>query len=216
VFVRYVLSMAALGGALWWLHRIPLGPTSPGDDGLTFAMVVVRVVAIASGCYLMVVTSLQAIGRWLALPRFCGVVDRLTLPFARGLFGGITLLGIVAAPSPPPPTPNDHATLHLLDDAAPVATPDAPEAPPAPPPPVSAPAPVETPAASDTWLVERGDSLWSIAATHLADRTGGPVTDAQIVPYWRAVIEANRVILVNPNDPNLLFCGQVVELPAVG
>lgn len=58
-------------------------------------------------------------------------------------------------------------------------------------------------------VVERGDHLWKISADHL-----GPGTDDRVVaPYWREVVTVNTPHL-RSGDPDLIFPGEVVELPA--
>jgi hypothetical protein len=85
----------------------------------------------------------------------------------------------------------------------------------APLPPPAADAPPEG-AAPDRWVVTPGEHLWGIAEETLADRLGRPPTDAEVVPYWRTVIEANRDRLVHRDDPDLILPGQVLLLPPVG
>ncbi|MFP4149693.1 MAG: LysM peptidoglycan-binding domain-containing protein [Nitriliruptoraceae bacterium] len=63
--------------------------------------------------------------------------------------------------------------------------------------------------------VRPGDSLWRIAAQRLETVLGGPPRDAEVVPYWREVIERNRDRLVVPDDPDLLLPGQDLVLPPV-
>ena len=73
-----------------------------------------------------------------------------------------------------------------------------------------------TPATSieDTWTVEPGESFWAIAEEHLADSWGRQeLSDAEIARYWRALMAANADRLVEPGNPDLLFPGQVLELP---
>jgi hypothetical protein len=53
-----------------------------------------------------------------------------------------------------------------------------------------------------------GDNLWSIAAAHIGARRA-----ADVVPYWRQVVDANRSTL-RSGDPNLIFPGELVALPA--
>jgi LysM domain len=67
--------------------------------------------------------------------------------------------------------------------------------------------------ATERWTVQRGDHLWSIAESHLGDVLGRPPTDAEIAPYWRRLIEHNRSRLHDPREPDLIFVGQVFELP---
>jgi nucleoid-associated protein YgaU len=93
-------------------------------------------------------------------------------------------------------TTDGEATLRLLpavDDAA-----------------AAAPAP-----ALEQWVVQRGDHLWSIAESHLSEVLGRAPTDAEITPYWRLVVEHNRPRLSNPSEPDLIFVGEVYELPPV-
>ncbi len=71
-------------------------------------------------------------------------------------------------------------------------------------------------AAPDRWVVAPGDHLWGIAEETLADHLGRPPTDAEVVPYWRRVIEANRDRLVHRDDPDLILPGQELVLPPVG
>jgi hypothetical protein len=101
-------------------------------------------------------------------------------------------------PSSPPALPasgEGTASMRLVDDGLP------------------APGPPPAPARSGDVTVEVGDSFWSIAAEEMAQRTGAPPSERQIVPYWRQLIEHNRVVLVDPGNPDLLYPGQVVSLP---
>jgi hypothetical protein len=77
------------------------------------------------------------------------------------------------------------------------------------------PAPPVTP---DGVVVAAGDNLWLLAARHLAATTGRPVSeiaDAEIAPYWVRVCDANRPRLAS-GDPNLVFPGEWIVLPATG
>ena len=64
-----------------------------------------------------------------------------------------------------------------------------------------------------THVVVSGDNLWSIAASHLTDERGARPTSAEITPYWQALIEANRHVLPDPENPGLLFPGIELQLP---
>jgi nucleoid-associated protein YgaU len=33
------------------------------------------------------------------------------------------------------------------------------------------------------------------------------------VPYWQSLVDANRATLADPENPDLLFSGQVLTLP---
>ena len=84
-----------------------------------------------------------------------------------------------------------------------------PEAPPAP-----APDPVlgGTP---DRWTVQPGDCFWTIADDLLHQAWGRAPTDAEIVPYWLRLIEANRAELADPGNADLIFPGQVFTVPTL-
>lgn len=60
--------------------------------------------------------------------------------------------------------------------------------------------------------VVRGENLWEIAASTLRRSHGHALTDREIAPYWRSIIDANRHRLRSGN-PNLIFPGEQVVLP---
>jgi len=68
---------------------------------------------------------------------------------------------------------------------------------------------------SESVVVEKGDHLWSISAKHLENRLARHPSDAEIAPYWRQVVEANRDRL-RSGDPDLIYPGEDVLLPEVG
>lgn len=61
--------------------------------------------------------------------------------------------------------------------------------------------------------VERGEHLWAIAEETLTDHLGRKVTDTEVDPYWRQMIELNRDRLADPKDPSVIFVGQEILLP---
>jgi nucleoid-associated protein YgaU len=58
-------------------------------------------------------------------------------------------------------------------------------------------------------VVVAGDNLWAIAAARL-----GTNRAADVAPYWRRVVAVNRPTL-RSGDPNLIYPGELVALPAV-
>ncbi|MGH9283765.1 MAG: LysM peptidoglycan-binding domain-containing protein, partial [Acidimicrobiales bacterium] len=80
--------------------------------------------------------------------------------------------------------------------------------------PAAAPAPPPT-ADPHTWTVQPGDHFWSVAERVLAEAWRRPPTDTEVDPYWRTLVEANRARLRDPGNPDLLFPGQVIEVPAL-
>jgi nucleoid-associated protein YgaU len=85
-----------------------------------------------------------------------------------------------------------------------------PESPPVVPPPatVPQPAPLPSPRLSTPGrhVVVAGESLWSIAR----DQVGSD--DAALLPYWRALCDANRATL-RSGDVNVIYPGETVVLP---
>ncbi len=67
----------------------------------------------------------------------------------------------------------------------------------------------EPPEVLESVVVETGDHLWLISARHL----GEDATSGDIAPYWRQVVDVNTPRL-RSGDPNLIYPGEVVELPA--
>jgi hypothetical protein len=63
------------------------------------------------------------------------------------------------------------------------------------------------------WLVEPGDHLWSIAQRVLGE-SGEDPTDASVAAYSAALVEANHDRLADVGNPDLLFPGQSLRLPA--
>lgn len=65
-------------------------------------------------------------------------------------------------------------------------------------------------------VVETGDSLWEISEDRLAIDLEREPADVETEPYWREVMTANQDRLVDPNNPSLIYSGQVLVLPPTG
>ena len=65
---------------------------------------------------------------------------------------------------------------------------------------------------SATVVVEKGDHLWSISASHLESTSGKEPSAAEITPVWVEVIETNRDRL-RSGDPDLIYPGETIVLP---
>lgn len=63
--------------------------------------------------------------------------------------------------------------------------------------------------------VRRGDNFWKIAQATLTSAWGRPPSDGEISLYWRQLVAANRDRLAPPHDPDLIYPGQIFELPPV-
>jgi hypothetical protein len=72
-------------------------------------------------------------------------------------------------------------------------------------------APAAAPSATHT--VVSGDTFWSIAEDAL--RSGPSSSETDVATYWRALVELNRDRLRVAGEPDLIFPGQVFDLPPV-
>ena len=77
-----------------------------------------------------------------------------------------------------------------------------------------APAP-PAPTPETNWTIRAGDHLWGLAAAALAENWSTPPTDAEVSDYLALVVEQNRATLAVPDDPDLVFPGQVFVRPPV-
>jgi hypothetical protein len=210
--------VAVLAAVLVGLGRAGVGalappPLSPGAwaawaatrTPVEAAAAVLRLVVLAGALYLLAVTVVGVAAGLLRRRRAVVAVARWSPPVVRWLLGawlaGALAVGpAAAAPDRPPPT------MVLLPDERPTTTTTTGVPVPAPP---AAPA---VPAEATTTLAP-GDHLWSVAARTLAAAWGRPPAEREVAPYWRLVVERNRAELPNPDDPDLVFPGEVVRLP---
>jgi hypothetical protein len=146
-------------------------------------------------------------------------------------FATATAQGSATTPSAAAADQPDREVIELDDDPAPVPA-DAPAADPGSvpadgPTDVPATAPTDAPTAdgptadapavdgAELWEVRPGEHFWSIAEEVLATSWGRPATEAEVAPYWAALVEANRDRLAHRDDPDLVYPGQVMALPPV-
>ena len=64
------------------------------------------------------------------------------------------------------------------------------------------------------WTVKAGESFWSVAEDVVKTRLGRAPTTAEIDTTWRAIIAANRQKLPDPSNPDVLWVGTVLTIPA--
>lgn len=207
-------------------------------DPLVAVMALLRVAALAAGWYLLATTALGVAARALHAVRLVRVADRISAPVVRrvlqrgmGAMVATALVTSVSAPgaqaAEPPPVEvvqDGPSTLTMrgvspeADRAQPRASRDA-----APPwqrfldqheP--RAPERVVPDDDRTTHTVRAGESLWRIAETQLAAALGREPRDAEVVPYWREMIERNRDRLLVADDPDLIVPGQELLLPVRG
>jgi nucleoid-associated protein YgaU len=179
------------------------------------AVAVMRLAALLAVAWLAATTTVATAARAAGSARLAAGAERgMPEPLRRavsaaagvgvGVASVVTLGGAAAGADPDQPAPTSEHLVLLPADGEGTATMSVlPDAPPAP-------APAPTP--PDEWVVAPGDSFWSIAEELVGDALGRAPADAEVDPYWRALIEANRERLVAP-DPDLVHPGQVFVLP---
>ncbi len=135
-----------------------------------------------------------AIGGWLAArvsSLVCSLPGRVPVPGRVVATATIVALGLVAAPKAPASADPVPPLVRLADRDV--------EATPAAPP------------AASTYEVRGGDSLWCIAATTLARRTGEPPTSGDVARFWPKIHQVNRDVI--GDDPDLILPGQRLTIP---
>lgn len=225
----WLLGLGAAGVALRAAATGHLAPPPLGTDGLAdwaarrhpaaISIALVRLVAEVAVWYVAAVSALHAASTALHLVGGHRLADAIAVPAVRRAVRAGLGLGLAAASSV---GGRDPAAVDVRADARS-------EAPLALAVPADGrrgtatmrPQAVEPAAAGvarmaplpASWTVDRGDSLWSIAEELLADAWQRPPSDAEVDPFWRALVERNRGRLVDPGDPDHIEPGQVLEVP---
>lgn len=221
-----VVALTRLGSVeRWevdWAHLGDWAQAAPLEDAVAGLL---RWTALVLATWLLASTLLYTLARlsripslvrgtqWAALPAVRGLVDRS----AAAAMVATSLVGAVSAS----PAWAHGAPVAAVAQAGPGAAHAAGPSTPAPPPVASQePAervPTADPSQPATWEVARGDNLWEISAAHLgavSGRSGEEVSDAEVVPYWRSVCDANRATL-RSGQPGLIYPGEQITLPPV-
>ena len=227
----WVLVLGVAAAALHWAGHGPLaGPplTDPGQwwawlegrDPAVAAFSLLRLVGVVALWYVVVVTTIGAVLRMAGAASLVRVTDRFTIPAVRRLLTGSVSLGLaasglIAVAAPALRTPVAAASRQATTEAPPSTVTMHRLGPSEPLPATPVVAPQVTPAATtDRWTVKPGECFWSIAESVLTERAGAAPTDAEVVPYWRRLIDANRHELAQRENPDLVFPGQVFVVPA--
>ncbi|MBI2708687.1 MAG: hypothetical protein HYX34_03210 [Actinobacteria bacterium] len=208
-----------------------------GDrDAMTVAFAFLRLVAVVLTWYLIATTVLGVLARATRVPALVRLADLATVPAVRRLLGGIAGVGLTAsaatlvvtsASGSTRATPSPAVAERAADLAAPGAVvlerlPDGGSV-------VLERLPDDGTATMRvvgeiagsmahgapraTWTAEPGDHLWHIAEATLEQRWGRAPSETEVVPYWQAVVDANRTRLVDRDNPDLIYPGQVFTLP---
>lgn len=231
----WVGGLGTAAAALQWAGRraLPAPPLAhpaqwpgwlEGRDPLVAAFSLLRLAALGGLWYLVLATLVGALLRLAGAGSLVRVADRMTIGPVRRMLAGSVSLGLaasgvvaVAAPALRAPVlaaqtsttstiqvPPATVTMHRLGPAeavAPVVVAPLPEL------------PQVTTTAADRWTVKPGDCFWSIAERVLTERAGRAPSDAEIVPFWQRLIEANRAGLVQRDNPDLILPGQTFTIP---
>lgn len=64
-----------------------------------------------------------------------------------------------------------------------------------------------------TFTIRSGDSFWHVAHVVLTATWHRPPTDVELLDYWHTLVEHNRSRLADPANADLVYPGQVFELP---
>lgn len=219
-----------------------LGDWLEGRQPAEAAFAVLRLVALALAWYLSGATVVATLARLSGTPALIRAADLLTIPAVRRIVNaaaGVSIAaatfsgaaGIAAAADKAPPAAGGEVMTLLPDEdggqpaSLPVMTrlADQHAGPGEPPPPTLRRLPDEPAPGAATpsdavppavrWEVKPGQHFWAVAEEVLAAAWQRAPSDAEIDPYWRQVVEANRAILRDPANPDLLYPGQILTVP---
>jgi nucleoid-associated protein YgaU len=198
--------LAALAAVLAGAHAVGHGslaapPATPSQWPVWLAdrtpadasMAVLRLLVVALAAYLLLATALAMVADPV-LP---------TPAFVRTLVGAALLTTLVLASAPSRSGRDVARSTGLIatsSDEAPVLRRLDVEVEAAPP-----------PVAAATWTIRPGDHLWRVAEETMG--TDAPLE--RVERYWRTLVEHNRARLADPTNPDLVFAGQVFELPSL-
>jgi hypothetical protein len=218
-----MVGPAALGIALARLTRSIGPPIAPSElvpwlesrEPVDIAFAALRVVALGITAYVIVVSALALAASVLCMPRLVHAGRAITVPALRCALKSVAGMSMTSGaltanlvPGAPPSAQADVSAARLgtfesdVEDAG-TATMQL----------------LEPPAPRDerqaTWHVERGDHMWQIATDVLHEAWHRTPSDAEVVWYWRQLIEANRSRLLDEHNADLILVGQELLLPPV-
>ena len=202
-----------------------LATWAAGRSPVEAAFALLRVVVMGLAAYLLVGTAVVVVAHVLRAGRPLAVVDVVTLRWTRHVVELALGASLVTVPLTPTHAGAADRWATTAGEVAPEASDgygagpaDAPVAGPAsqhgPPTMQRLDPPEQVAAASSEVVVGAGDHLWSVAERALAAAWGRAPADEEVAPFWEQVVEVNRARLADPANPDLLFVGQVVAVPA--
>ena len=225
-------GLLSLGGRSWlrinWSELATWIRITPADDAIAAFIWLAAlgcVIWLAGSTLLYLVaraSRIQALIRsveWMTLPAIRRVAERA---LGAVLMASTVTVAPVRADQPPPVVVvvNDDGTFVPPGLAGQIDTvPQAPAGPESAVPPRPA-FPSETSVHTDELspaevTVRSGDNLWIMCRRHLTSALGHRPANEEVAPYWRQVIAHNQPHLISGN-PDLIYAGEVIEMPPTG
>lgn len=235
--LRVLVAVGVMAGLLCglWLLPAPTVPwhdlagwldRTPPEDALT---AVARLLAMAGLLVVLATTMLYALAVVGRAPALARAVGHWTLPIVRravdGALAGTVVLAaltpMAARASEAAPTttvvalaPPAYVPVPAGDGSSAEAAVTVVESEDVQPstPAIEAVASQSVAEMPTTYIIRRGDNLWSIAASIVAGELGRRPSDHEVAPYWRRLIMLNLPHL-SSGDPNIVYAGELLELP---
>ena len=178
------------------------------------AVSALRLLAMIGLAWLLLGATLQLVASVSLRHEVQRVADALSPAALRRVAHGVASLsvsaglGVPAAPMVWRDDPPGTAVMQVLEGGTESTT--------APPPAAPAAVPVAAPARApeDQVVVEAGDSFWSLALEVVTEARREAPDEREVADYWERLIAANLTRLVDSANPDLLFPGQTLLLPA--
>jgi hypothetical protein len=220
------IALARLGSVPWlevrWCCLASWAETTAATDALA---ALARWAALVAALWVLGSSLLYVLAVATGKAPMIRVVGRATLPSVRRWVERAITSGALITTLALPAVAGDG---HLVDPryvpvpaGDPPATTTTTQSPVVTAPSVAPPAPVVPhsmgPAATPEetrWTVRSGDNFWRLAEATMVEALGRTPTPAEVDPYWRRLVEANRP-LIRSGDPDLIFPGEIVVLPPV-
>jgi nucleoid-associated protein YgaU len=201
-----------LGSALPWpegLSRAQVDTWLRDEGAVRASFALARAGGLGLAAYMALLAALALVAALSGAAVAARIVLRVALPSLRPVVAPIAAITLTVTTAVP-------AFAQGRDQPTPVmqlvASPDS-------NPPMMRLVPVVAPAAAapvslptTTHTVAPGDTFWSIAED-VVRGDARSTSDDDVVSYWRALIDVNRDRLRVPGEPDLIFPGQVFELP---
>ncbi|HKY14892.1 MAG TPA: phosphotransferase [Microthrixaceae bacterium] len=229
---RSLLAAALAVVALRYDVRTDLSDLESGVSAAMAVASVLRWAIVAVSSYVAVVSALWAIALAARRPTMTRRLRRLVPAWLEHALVGVTIAGALstAVNELAVPAPTSITAAPSLRREATITTTSLPETTttslvaidtvetPAPTSlatlePTTVPVATTPTSRVSTWTVSPGDHFWGIAERTLTEAWGRVPSDRETTRYWRALIAENRSRLADRHNPDLVYIGQVFELP---